>query len=198
MHTHAILLAAGQSSRMGAQNKLRLPLRGRPVVYHAAKAFLDAGLELLVVLGHEAETIRFMLPESKRIKTVFSPRYQSGLAYSLSIGLRRLPPETRWAIIGLGDMPQVKPTTIARLAAKTKTAQNYAVVPTFRGEWGNPVALSHHMIRECLALDGDTGAGQILRENPQFVEEMPVADEGVVRDVDTPELYAAMRRLDRY
>jgi molybdenum cofactor cytidylyltransferase len=198
MHLHAILLAAGQSSRMGTQNKLRLPLRGRPVVYHAAKAFLDAGLEVLVVLGHEAETIRFMLPESKRIKTVFSPRYQSGLAYSLSIGLRRLPPETRWALVGLGDMPMVKPTTIARLAAKTKTAQNYAIVPTFRGEWGNPVALSHHMIRECLTLEGDTGAGQILRRNPQFVEEMPVADEGVVRDVDTPELYAAMRRLDRY
>ncbi len=198
MHTHAILLAAGQSSRMGAQNKLRLPLRGRPVVYHAAKAFLDAGLELLVVLGHEAETIRFMLPESKRIKTVFSPRYQSGLAYSLSIGLRRLPPETRWTIVGLGDMPLVKPTTIARLAAKTKTASNYAIVPTFRGEWGNPVALSHHMIRECLTLDGDTGAGQILRQQPQFVEELPVADEGIVRDVDTPELYAAVRRLDRY
>ena len=194
----AILLAAGRSTRMGEKNKLRLPFRGRPIVYHAAKAYLDAGLPLLVVLGHDADAVKLMLPESKRIKTVVSPRYAQGLSFSLSMGLRSLPVEARWVIVGLGDMPLVQSTTIARLAAATRTSRHYAVVPTFMEEWGNPIALAPQMVQECLNLEGDRGAGQILRQYPNLVELMNTSDEGIVRDVDTPELYNHMRRLDRY
>ena len=183
---------------MGEQNKLRLPWRGRPIVYHAAKAYLDAGQSLTVVLGHESDAIKLMLPESKRIKTIYSPRHAEGLSYSLSMGLRSLPAEARWVIVGLGDMPMIKSTTIARIAAASRLSRAYAVVPTFMGQWGNPVALSPHMVQECLNLRGDKGAGEILRQFPNFVEPLETSDEGTVRDVDTPELYNSMRRLDRY
>ena len=195
---YALLLAAGRSTRMGEQNKLRMPYRGKPIVYHAAKAYLDAGLSVLVVLGHEAEAVKMMLPDSKRISTILSPRYALGLSFSLSMGLRNLPSEARWVIVGLGDMPMVQSTTIARLAAATRSSGAYAIVPTFMSEWGNPVALAPYMVQECLNLQGDRGAGQILRQYPNLVEEMDTADEGVVRDVDTPELYNHLRRLDRY
>src|SRR5262249_53110312 len=100
----AIILAAGQSSRMGAQ-KLLLSLGGRPLVaYAVAVACGSAADPVLVVLGREAEQVAEVLPLGRHM-TVTNPDYASGMASSLRVGLAPLPEATTRALVLLGHPP---------------------------------------------------------------------------------------------
>src|SRR5262245_45144211 len=110
----AIVLAAGTSSRMGAQ-KLLLPLGGRPLVaYSVAAACASPGDPVLVVLGREAERVAEALPPGRHV-TVTNPNYASGMASSLRTGLDALPEAVAGALILLGDQPLVTRAIVAAL-----------------------------------------------------------------------------------
>ena len=83
----AVLLAAGQSRRMGADNKLLLPIDGEPVVRRTARQLLGAGLEeVVVVLGHEADSVSGAL-DGLAVRAVVNPDYRDGQMTSVRAGL---------------------------------------------------------------------------------------------------------------
>ena len=86
----AILLAAGESRRMGAVNKLTLPVAGRPLLRRTAETLLQAGLqELVAVVGHEQQTARRLL-QGLPLRIVFNEDYADGQMTSVHCGLRAL------------------------------------------------------------------------------------------------------------
>ena len=86
--TSVILLAAGLSRRMGAENKLLLPVNGRPMVRHVVDQYIEAlDGEVLVVLGHQSEEIASTL-KGTTARTVFNPLFPQGQATSVAAGLR--------------------------------------------------------------------------------------------------------------
>jgi len=88
-------------------------------------------------------------------------------------------------LIALGDMPFVRPSSIAAVRDALAGGAPLAA-PYFRARRGHPVGVSGRFRRELLALRGDAGAKQLLADNAPQLVKIPVGDPGVIRDIDTP------------
>lgn len=182
----ALLLAAGRSSRMEGGHKLLMPCRGKPLVAHAADAALQAGLPLLVVLGHEAAAVRAALA-GRPLQFAVAEDHASGLAHSLRAGLAAAPAHWDAALVLLGDMPRIEPDLLARLAATEGVA-----LPVWSGQRGNPVRWPRAHWPALMALRGDAGARRLLEG--MVVTEVPAPSDAVLADIDTRDALEALRR----
>jgi molybdenum cofactor cytidylyltransferase len=188
MSVAAIVLAAGQSTRMGAQNKLLLADGGDPLVRHAVKmAVLSQLKPVVVVLGHEADRVRavcYGLP----VTFTINPDFAHGLSTSLKAGIKALPENIDGAAVILADMPGLDAALLDRLyAAFEAEPAALAAVPVHDGEWGNPCILAAALFAEVDALSGDQGARKILVTHRDMVIEMPESSDAATRDIDTPD-----------
>jgi molybdenum cofactor cytidylyltransferase len=186
----ALVLAAGQSRRMGQANKLLAPVDDRPMIAHAVDAMLASHADpVIVVTGHQAEAVRAALGERPVIWT-HNPDYALGLSSSLAAGLAALPEDAEGVVIGLGDMPRITAAQIDRLIAAFNPLEGRAiVVPTVRGKRGNPVLFATRFVPEMRAIGGDVGARHLIGEHAEEVVEIEF-DGDVLLDIDTPEALA--------
>jgi molybdenum cofactor cytidylyltransferase len=191
----AIVLAAGRSTRMGAQNKLLADIGGTPMVRRVAEtALASKARPVLVVTGHMATEVRAALA-GLDVMLVANPDYATGLASSLKAGILAVPPECAGALILLGDMPRIMPEHLDRLI-DTFIADNGLVIvaPTRHGKRGNPIIWPPAFFPDLLQLEGDVGARSLLIEHARQVEEMDLDTDAIFADVDTPDALARMRR----
>jgi molybdenum cofactor cytidylyltransferase len=189
----ALVLAAGQSRRMGRQNKLLAQLDGRAMVTHVVDAMLASrAAPVIVVTGHEADEVRAALGE-RPVEVVPNPRYAEGLSTSLKAGLAALPDDADGVLIGLGDMPRIKPQQIDRLIAAFDPLEGRAIiVPTVRGKRGNPVLFATRFVPEMLQIGGDVGARHLIGEHDDEVVEIEMEDDAALLDIDTPDALSAL------
>ncbi len=189
----ALVLAAGQSRRMGDANKLLSPVDGRPMVAHAVDAALASRADpVVVVTGHEAEQVANALAD-RTVTRVHNPDYAAGLSRSLQAGLAALPTDIDGVVICLGDMPRVSAAVIDRLVAAFSPLEGRGiVVPTHEGRRGNPLIWARAYFAEMASLDGDVGARPLLRRHGDQVAEVPVDDPAVLLDVDTQAMLRAV------
>ncbi len=193
----ALVLAAGQSRRMGARNKLLARVDGVPMVARAVdaaiagiKAGVDAGV--YVVTGHEHGQVARALA-GRNVHLVHNPRYADGLSTSLASGLEALGQDVDAVLVCLGDMPRVTPAHIRSLVTAFDPLQGRAIcVPLWAGKRGHPVLWARRFFSEMSDIRGDVGARHLLGEHAELVLEIPVDDDGVLVDVDSP---AALRAL---
>ncbi|MFC7396589.1 NTP transferase domain-containing protein [Chelatococcus sp. GCM10030263] len=185
----AIVLAAGRSTRMGGPNKLLLPLAGKPVVAHAVEAGLASkATPVIVVTGHQADAVTEVLA-GYDVRAVDNPDYATGLASSLKAGIRAVSDDADGALVVLGDMPAVTPDLLDRLIETFEARPDAtAAVPVRKGQRGNPVLLGRALFPAVLKLAADEGARRIIKG--EGVVEIPVEDEAIAADVDTPEAFA--------
>lgn len=186
----AILLAAGESRRMGRPKQL-LAWQGRTLLQHALESLIDSDAdEIVLVLGHEADLIRKSLP-ALPIKIVINPDYIQGMASSLRQGLLAMDPESEAFLVLLADQPGIGPEIINTLIRRFRQAdpKRGIVRPAYRGRQGHPVLISVRYLQEALQLQGDVGARRILLNHPGDVLEIEVDRDAVLRDIDTPKEY---------
>ena len=190
----AILLAAGQSRRMGEANKLTEEIGGRPMVRIAAEAILgSAARPVVVVTGHQPDEIRMALADLD-VTFAHNPDYAEGLSTSLKTGIATLPDDVDGAVVCLGDMPGVSTAVIDRLIDTFEPAEGRAaVVPTVAGKRGNPVLWGRRFFEALSAIQGDVGARHLIGENAELVAELEISGDAVLVDVDTPEALARIR-----
>lgn len=191
----AIVLAAGRSSRMGGKNKLLEKLNGKPLLLHAVEAALDSQADFtLVVTGHEREAVERLLPKDK-LRIVHNPNYAQGLSTSLHAGLAALPEDLDGVVVLLGDMPKVKAAIIDRLIAAFSPVEGRSIcLPMREGHRGNPVLFARRYFPEVMEISGDLGARPLLGSYPDQVAEVPMPDDAVLTDVDTPDELEGLRR----
>ena len=184
----ALVLAAGQSRRMGGPNKLLQEIEGVPLVRRMVDVAAASACDgVLVVTGHEAARVESVLPRNG-VETAHCQDYAAGLSASLRAGIAALPEECDAVVVCLGDMPRVSSVHIDRLIAAYDPLQGRAVcVPTFRGKRGNPVLWDRRFFAELMDLKGDVGARHLIGEYAHVVFEVAMGDEGVLTDVDTPQ-----------
>lgn len=184
-----VLLAAGTSTRFGAANKLLATVDGEPVVRHAARTLVESGVDpVVVVLGHEADRVRAAL-EGLSVETAVNEAYDTGQASSLRTGIRairRHDVDPDAALVALGDMPFVSPTTIDALVTAYAADAGDAIAAAFDGSRGNPVLFDERFFGVLADVDGDIGGREILLEDDASVL-LAVDDPGVRRDIDVPE-----------
>lgn len=188
-----IVLAAGQSRRMGKDNKLVADVNGTAMVRHTLENI--AGVvpdEPIVVTGHEADMVTAALA-GLDLKIVHNPKFAAGLSTSLVTGLGALDDEVDGALVCLADMPRVSREDIKKLIAAFDPIENRAIcVPTFRGKRGNPVLWGREFFDPMSRVSGDVGARHLIGAHDDKVVEVEVDSDGVILDVDTPEMLKAI------
>ncbi len=187
----ALILAAGQSSRMAPRHKLlERDASGIPMIARVADHLLASRARpIRVVVGHRAAEITAAL-DGRPVQFVHAADYAAGLSASLRAGLAAV--TERAALVVLGDMPLVTGASIDRLIeAYDPDEGRLIVVPTHDGQWGNPVLWDARYFPAMMALTGDSGARKLLRQHADAVAEIPL-DESVLRDFDTVESLAAL------
>jgi molybdenum cofactor cytidylyltransferase len=187
----AVVLAAGESRRWGEDNKLVASIGGSPMIRRTTEIAIAAEIgPVIVVTGHQPQKIRSAL---KGLKVTFARAadFAEGMSASLKTGIGAVPADCAGALICLGDMPYLLPDT-ARLLAMAYKPQGpwVALVPTWEGERGNPVLIGRPLFPQILRLSGDRGAKGVLAGISERVLEVPVADSGILRDVDRPDAIA--------
>lgn len=192
----ALVLAAGQSRRMGRSKQL-LPWRGLPLVRHAAMAALDGGAQpviavLAAALPPQADTVEQALDGLPLTVARLAATAPVALSASLKAGLALVPPDSAGVLVLLADMPLVDAALVARLIAAFRAHGGDAIIqPEHAGQRGNPVLWPRRLLGDLASIDGDQGGRAVLARNADAVRPIP-ADSGVLRDIDTPEAYQAL------
>ncbi len=189
-----IVLAAGRSSRMAPHNKLLVPDRaGRPMVARVVDNLLSsAARPVIVVTGHRAEEVRAAVA-GRPVQVVHAPDYADGLSASLRAGIAAVPVEASAALVCLGDMPLVTGRMIERLIeAYDPDEGRSVVVPTCRGKIGNPVLWDRRFFPDIAGLVGDVGARPLLERHSEYVAQVELGTDAVLRDFDTVESLATL------
>jgi molybdenum cofactor cytidylyltransferase len=189
----AIILAAGTSRRMGAENKLLADLGGAPLIARTiANVATSQARPLIVVTGHMGAQVRAAIGATP-VRVVHNPQFGSGMASSLRAGLTAVPPDAEGALVMLGDMPLIPPHVIDRLiAAAAAQPEKAAIIPTVAGEWAHPVLLRRLLFAEMSALGGDAGARRLLMRRTD-VATLAVDESRCLMDADDPAALAAIR-----
>ena len=185
----ALVLAAGRSRRMAPHNKLLVVDKtGKTMIARVVDNVLSSlARPVLVVTGHMAEQVETALG-GRPVQYVHAADYADGLSASLKAGIAALPADSSAALVCLGDMPLVTGRMMDRLLeAYNPTEGRLIVLPTFRGKQGNPMLWDRRFFPEILEISGDSGARFLVGKYAEFVAEVEVADDAVLRDFDTTE-----------
>jgi molybdenum cofactor cytidylyltransferase len=182
-----VVMAAGRSRRMAPHNKLLITDKtGKPMIARVVDNVLSSKVRpILVVIGHQSEQIQHALG-GRPVRYVHAADYAEGLSASLKAGIAAVPEECAAALVCLGDMPLVTGRMIDRLlSAYDPDEGRLIVLPTFRGKQGNPMLWDRQFFQEILEISGDSGARFLIGKHLEFVAEVEMADDAVLRDFDT-------------
>jgi molybdenum cofactor cytidylyltransferase len=197
-----VVLAAGQSSRMGQLKQVMPWGEGGTIIGEVVQRLQRAAgvAEIVVVTGRDREQVEAclaaaQLPDGPPVRTVFNPKFdRAEMARSLDIGLDALSDSTLAALVALGDQPQLRPEVVAILLQRWRETQAPVVAPFYHGQRGNPVVLDRAVWPLVRALPDTANPRQIFQAAGR-IEQVDLDDETILRDLDTPEEYA--REVER-
>ncbi len=191
----AVLLAAGQGSRMGGVPKCLLTVDGVTLLERHLAAMAGAGIDRVVVVsGHYHQAVE---PVAGRfpVTLVRNPDPDAGQPSSVKLGVGALGGDVDVVLVALADQPLVGREDLQELLAAfaSRPAGTDVVYPEVGGERGNPVAFSGELIRTMLA-SGRLALRKFIDENPQRVHRHLTANAHFVIDLDTREDVEALGR----
>jgi molybdenum cofactor cytidylyltransferase len=194
----AILLAAGESKRMGTP-KMLLNWGQETVLGHVISVFGKAGLEdILVVTGAGSAKIEKMVGEMAGAfpaRSVFNPVYATGdMLSSIQTGLRDLARKgTEAVIIGLGDQPQVEERTVRAILNSFKSTSQPLIVPTHQRHRGHPWLVGREFWDEILRMGWSQTPRDFLNRHAGEIHYVESGSPSIFADLDTPEDYTRAR-----
>ena len=184
----AIVLAAGESRRMGSQ-KLLLPFGATTVIGRVVDQLLQSVIDkIFVVTGHNAGKIAEQL-SARAVTIVDNPDYPSGMLSSVRCGLRALPRECQAVMVVLGDQPSITTNLIDDLVQAFNMNHKGIVVPVFQNRRGHPILLSTRYRDEILSQYDGAGLRGLLHAHPDDVLELAAPAPSILSDMDYPEDY---------
>ena len=193
----AVILAAGDSSRMGRPKAL-LEWRGLPFIEHVCAALRKAGVEdRVVVLGKSsAEILAAWHPAGEKVAVNVKP--ENGQLSSLKAGLLDASPAAEGYMVCLADQPTVPADTYKKIIAFWSERKDQVGIPkTFRAldsrfKRGHPVILPASARALCFEAPLEKGLHWVTHHSSVQVADLEVKDPEVIRDFDTPEDYEAL------
>ena len=180
----AILLAAGQSRRMGAFKPL-LPFGDKTVIESCIDYLREGGIKnIVVVLGHRADEIRV-----ENVTIAINPDPNSEMGASIAAGIQALPEPTEAVLIALVDHPAVPANVVSKLIEEWQNGARI-VIPTWQNRGGHPVLVDLSLRNELLNLDQTGGLRALFQKHT--AKRLPVDSPFVARDMDTWDDYRAL------
>jgi molybdenum cofactor cytidylyltransferase len=189
----AVILSAGESSRMGRPKAL-LPVDGIRFIEKIVSALKSTDVEnIIVVLGHNAEEMRQKISDLP-VTILVNHDYKQGQLSSLQVAIRHLESSSEGSpvdgiLVHLVDHPYISATLVDLMIDRFYETKKLIVVPRFQGRRGHPVIFARPLFSELLAAGPDQGAKPVVHAHRDDTLEIDTEDEGVLIDIDTPEEY---------
>jgi molybdenum cofactor cytidylyltransferase len=185
---NAIILAAGESKRMG---KLKPLLRFKDTTFLGqiiSVLRLSDVDTITVVLGAGAETIKKSVDLSGT-RIVINEDYQKGQLSSLIAAIEQSPQETEAILVCLVDNPFITKEVVDNIVAKFKETNSQIIVPVFNKRRGHPTLFSRSLFDELLSAPEEEGARYVLYSNEERILELETTESGILISIDTPDDY---------
>ena len=190
----AILLAAGESKRMG-KPKLLLPFGKGTILGQTIDNLLSSKVgEVIVVVGYRAQEMIKAIA-NRPVKVAVNPFYHQGMSTSIVTGLSLVDGKARRLMVALADQPLINNKVFNRLVGESLGADKGITIPIYRGKRGNPIIFSTKYKEELLSLKGDVGGRQIIKQHPDDIIEVAIDSESINIDIDTMGNYYSSLKL---
>ena len=186
----AIVLAAGQSTRMG-QPKMLMPWGKTCVIGQVVSILLDAGVDdIHVVTGGLQKELKEVLKDYK-VDYLFNQDFANGeMLMSVQAGLRGLGGETEAALIVLGDQPQIRSRTVCAIVEKYYATRSKIIVPSYKMHRGHPWLVDKFYWQEIINLLPPSTMQKFLYLHNNEIEYVVVDTASVIQDLDTQTDYS--------
>ena len=196
--TAGIILAGGSSTRFGRPKQL-LKLKGKYLLDYVLSAALGSGLNhIVLVLGHDHQNILQALETrttQERLQVVVNHRYLEGQSRSLQAGLQKIRQVFPAVMFLLGDQPLLNSNTIDHLLDRFRHSGKDICVPVCKGKRRNPTIFNRVLYDQLMAIEGDIGARDIIRANPERVLYLELDDPLCFFDIDSQKDFEKLQSL---
>lgn len=186
----AVVLAAGESSRMGRPKAL-LPIDGQTFIERIVAALKQTKVgKIIVILGHNASELEAKISHLP-VHILINTDYKQGQLSSLQLAVRYLQADADCdgMLVHLVDHPYLAPALVEEMIGCFYATKKRIVVPKFHGKRGHPVIFSNALFGELLSAPMGEGAKAVVNAHRAETLEIDTQEEGIAVDIDTPELY---------
>lgn len=179
-----IILAAGESSRMG-RNKMLLPYGDKLIITSVIDKARESGIKnIILVLGAFRDDISKSV-EDEDVRIVFNEDYRDGMLSSVQCGFRNIPGNCRAALVFLGDQPMVPAGVCTEIISEYKKSGKGIVMPAFSNKRGHPVLIDIKYINDIFNLNPDIGLRELMTLHPGDIKEVDIKNQDILKDIDT-------------
>ena len=191
----AVILAAGRAERMGEQ-KLFLPLAGKPVLQWVLESALASDLDEIICVTRDFAPVRRQITlTDERLFWLLNYAADRGQSTSVIAGLWAANQGCDGVMFMVGDQPLISKDLINALIDKFDDDSALIVAPKFNGEPRNPVLFRRQLFPELLKLTGDRGGRALLEKHRRKTARIEWPEEQPFLDLDVPEDYDRLKRL---
>jgi len=189
----AILLAAGESKRMGEQDKLFLKYKGNWIINHVMQNLWASKKSELIIVMNNNDNDLLNGQRTDEIQVVINPDFRRGMTTSIQAGVGAASADTSGYMICLADQPLMQKEDyneiIERFELLVKHDTKSIVLPFYNGERGNPVIFSSVYRDDIMGHQDMEGCKAIVQNNQKHVYRIEMINDHILKDVDTPEDY---------
>jgi molybdenum cofactor cytidylyltransferase len=189
MSISAILLAAGQSKRMG-RPKMLLPWGNTTVLGKVIETIHNAGVDDILVVTGGAKNEVEKLVASYELRTAYNQNYADNeMLASIQLGLQAQKPEAQATLICLGDQPQVEERCVRIVCEKFLANKSSIVVPSYQMRRGHPWLITRDLWEEVLQMRAPESMREFLNKHGKDIFYVEYDSPSILQDLDTPEDY---------
>lgn len=184
----AVVLAAGQSQRMGAP-KMVLPWGKKTIIAQVVSSLMKADINTIVVVtGGDRQLVESAL-SGYDLLTVFNPAFSLGMVKSLQTGISAMSTRVDAALVVLGDQPQIQVEVVKRIISIHKMQREKIVLPSYANRRGHPWILPRNYWPEINQMQPHRTMRDFLNMHAREIIYVDARDDSVLRDIDTPDEY---------
>lgn len=189
LNTCAILLAAGEGSRMGYQPKSLLQFKGESFLQGQVRSLQQVGIETIyVVTGFYHQQIEAAL-QHQPVHILRNPEPARGQQSSVSLALTAVDPACDLILMMLADQPLINASDLKELleAFELREHGKEILYPVVEGQRGNPVLLSGRALSLFLGQTESQTCRQFIDGHAELVHRLASQNRHFIVDIDTPE-----------
>jgi len=184
-----LILAAGQSTRMGNTDKLMADVDGKPLLHHVVRNACDAAQGPILVCLPALPHRRYEALAGFDVTPIPVPDAAEGMNASLRAGIAQIPESCGAVLVLLSDMPDLTRDDIKTIVQAIDLTSDTLIwrATTEDGKPGHPVVFSRALFPKLLALRGDQGAQEVVRNYRDRLALVALPGQHARLDLDTPE-----------